>query len=108
MAVDRAPALALHTKSQAEVVIRGLLHQGNGNLLDPNLMNDLVKERSTDSVTFSLRMSSMLILKSGTLTTKSEELIAVCHGLKVKFQNNGATYGELENSAKPVPCMLYI
>ncbi|KOM33990.1 hypothetical protein LR48_Vigan02g014000 [Vigna angularis] len=86
VAADAAPGLSLNTKSQTEVIVRGLFNQGNR--LEPKLMDDLVKERGTDSVTFSLRMSSLIVLKSHTFTTKSEELLAICDGLKVKFQDN--------------------
>lgn len=108
VAAGAAPGLALSTKSETEVMVRGLFNQGNKNSLEPKLMDDLVKERGTNSVTFSMRMSSLIVLKSNTFTTKSEELLAICDGLRVKFQDNSTTSGELDNNGKPVPCMLYI
>ncbi|KAK7355005.1 hypothetical protein VNO80_14250 [Phaseolus coccineus] len=106
--VNHAPGLALNTKDQVDVDMKGLLNQANGNLLDKKTMDDLVRERGTGSVTFTLRVSSMVILKSGSLSSKREELVAVCEGLKVTFQNNDATSGELDNKGKPVECMLYL
>jgi len=108
VAVNRAPGLAVNTKDHADVNMRGLFNQANGNALDKKTMDDLVKERGTGSVTFTLRVSSMIILKSGSFSTKREELIAICEGLKITFQDNNATSGELDNKGKPVDCLLYV
>ncbi|CAJ1967253.1 unnamed protein product [Sphenostylis stenocarpa] len=108
VAISRASGVALNTKEHADVDMRGLFDHGNGNSLDKKIKDDLVKERGTDSITFTLRVSSMVVFKSGSVSTRSEEIMAVCDGLKIKFQNNDATDGELDNKGNPIQCLLYV
>lgn len=106
MAINHAPGFVLNTNDHMDVNVAGLSNQGNVNLLEKTTMDDLVKERSTGSVTFTLRVSSVNMFKSGSISTRTEEIVAICEGLKVVFQNNNATTGTMDNRGKPADCQI--
>lgn len=70
-------------------------------------LGDLGKEQATGSITFTMRISSMVAFKSSSMSTRGSLVLALCDGLKVVFQNNTGT-GALENGGSPILCQLYM
>lgn len=106
VAVNHAPGFVLNTKEKVDMDAKGSSNGANGDMVGKATMDDLVKEKGSGSVTFGLRVSSMNMFKSGSISTRSEEIVAICEDLKVVFQNNDA--GTLDNKGKPNECQVYI
>ncbi|TKY53155.1 Late embryogenesis abundant protein, LEA-14 [Spatholobus suberectus] len=108
VAVNHAPGFVLNRNDKVEVDVTGLSNQASGSVLEKTMMEDLVKERGTGSVTFALRVFSVNMFKSDSFSTRSKEIVAVCESLKVVFQNNNNATGTLDNGGKPVECQIVL
>ncbi|XP_061362930.1 uncharacterized protein LOC133306626 [Gastrolobium bilobum] len=107
VAVNYAPGFTLDKKEVTEIGVTGSSSHANEALMDKTTMVDLVKDRTTGSVTFSLRLTSINAFKSGSFSTRSTQIVALCDGLKLVFQNNNST-GVLNNGGNPIECELYV
>ncbi|CAJ1883163.1 unnamed protein product [Sphenostylis stenocarpa] len=79
----------------------------NGFLFPSWDLDNMAKEKESGSITFVLRITSMVAFKSSTMSTRSALVLALCDDLKVVFQNNTGN-GALDNGGKPISCQLYI
>ncbi|KAG4913584.1 hypothetical protein AAZX31_19G186000 [Glycine max] len=79
----------------------------NGFSFPKSNLDDMAKEQAGGSVTFALRMTSMVTFMSSTMSTRNTLILALCSGLKVVFQNNTGN-GVLDNAGKPISCQLYM
>ncbi|TKY61928.1 hypothetical protein E2542_SST11782 [Spatholobus suberectus] len=70
-------------------------------------LDDMAKEQASGSISLAVRITSMVVFKSSTMSTRRALVIAICDGLKVVFQNNTGT-GALENAGRPIGCQLYM
>ncbi|KAL2323005.1 hypothetical protein Fmac_027384 [Flemingia macrophylla] len=102
VAVNHAPGFVLNTKEKVDMDAKGSSNAANGDMVRKATMDELVKEKGTGTVTFTLWVSSTNMFKSASVSTRSEEIVAVCEELKVVFQNNDS--GTLDNKGKPNEC----
>jgi len=79
----------------------------NGFLLPRWELDEMAQEQASGSVTFVLRIASMVEFKSSTISTRMSLVLALCDGLKVVFQNNTGN-GALDNGGSPINCQLYM
>ncbi|KAK7278733.1 hypothetical protein RJT34_23769 [Clitoria ternatea] len=105
LAGNYVPSFVL--KDKVDLDVKGSSRKFNGELIEKTTMDNLVKEQGTGSITFTLRVSSVNMFKSGSFSTRTAEIVAICEGLKVVFQNNNAT-GALDNGGKPIECETYV
>ncbi|KAK7392680.1 hypothetical protein VNO78_21124 [Psophocarpus tetragonolobus] len=108
MAISHASGFVLGTKNHSDVHVEGFSNQAIVTMMEKATMDDLVKERGTNSVTVTLRVSSVNMFKAGTFSTRRAAMVALCNGLTLVFQNTNATTGALDNKGGPVQCQLYI
>ncbi|KAK7345228.1 hypothetical protein VNO77_15819 [Canavalia gladiata] len=107
VAVNYASGFVLNRNDQVDMSVTASPKQAERDMIEKNTMEDLVKDRGTGSVTFSLKVSSVNMFKSGSYSTRSLEVVAICEGLKVVFQNNNPS-GTVDNGGKPIECLLYV
>ncbi|KAJ1384779.1 hypothetical protein SESBI_42217 [Sesbania bispinosa] len=108
VSVNYLPGFMLSEDEARETEAKSWSSNANGAVIGTTTLDDMVKERNTTgSLTFDLRVSSVNAFKSGSFSTKYAEVVAICEGLKVVFQNNSTANGTLENN-KPLECQVYV
>ncbi|KAL2345294.1 hypothetical protein Fmac_006579 [Flemingia macrophylla] len=61
------------------------------------------KEQTSGSVTFTMRIASMVAFRASSMSTRSALVLKLCNCLKLVLQNNTGI-GALENGGSPVLC----
>ncbi|KAE9612397.1 hypothetical protein Lal_00039672 [Lupinus albus] len=107
LSVNYAPGFALNTKEARDMDITGSSTKANESTLDKTTKDEMEKERANGSITITLRVASLNAFESGSFTTRTSQIVAICDGLKLVFPNNSTT-GTLDNGGKPMLCNLYI
>ncbi|XP_027364269.1 uncharacterized protein LOC113871376 [Abrus precatorius] len=105
--VNYARGFVLNRNAKVDVDVTGSSSEVDAHMFEKSTMDELIKERGTGSVTFALKVSSMNVFRSGSISTRNAEVVAICEGLKVVFQNNNSN-GTLDNGGKPIECQLYV
>lgn len=107
VAMNYARGFALNTKEVREMEVKGSTTQANESVLEKTTKGDMEKDRAMGFVTLTLRVASINAFESGSFSTRTKEVVAICEGLKLVFQNNSTT-GTLDNGGNPVLCQLYV
>ncbi|KAK7284790.1 hypothetical protein RJT34_19543 [Clitoria ternatea] len=88
--------------------LMNVITSSNGSALPKWDLDGMATQRDNNgSVTFDLRMSSVVMFKSNSMSTRNTLFLAVCEKLNIVFQNNTNT-GVLNNGGKPILCQLYV